>query len=252
MTNDEIIQAAVSDPQVLASNARSDGVVPSAAEMMSRAKTELQSELNALIARPQISRAILEKDYSLDLTASPDTTTDARGTLFELPDYIGTVLIVTVGDDSRPVRKFNNRDDFATWYNDSIGSSSTNNETECCLVYDRTTANAWRLLFSPGVGSNSTAKIHYIVYLAQPVQVAILPSSIHHLVLAGLKRRLTGGQLFSEYEKDVTTALKVMDPLVGGSSPMPLGRDDEAFNCRMSIAISGGDWSSWPSSYRRR
>ena len=255
MTNNDIIDAAVNDPQVISLNARVNGqtvTIPTPGDLMARAATELQGELSSLISKPQISQFVLEKDYTLDLTSSPDTTTDTRGTLFSLPLKIGTVLSVILSSSNQPLRKFNSRSDFDVWYSDAIGDTSTTTTTaECCLVYDRTTAKQWRLMISPGVGDLTSAKIHYLKYLESPFLVSLLPDSMHHLVLAGLKRRMTGGQLSTEYDRDLTVMLKVMDPLVGGSSPMPLSEDDEAFNWRMSAAISGGDWSCWSSSRRR-
>ena len=252
MTNNEIVNAAINDPQAISLNGKqvAGAFVPSTPqELKSRAETELQAELMSLLCRTAIRRLALEQDYSLTLTGG-DTSTDGRGALFTLPAYVGTVLSVVLGGDSRPLRKFSSRDDFDNWYYEEVGDSS--DVPDCCVIWDRITGHRLRLMISSGVGSQTSATVHFIRTLETPVNVSILPDDIHHLVLAGLKRRLTGGQLFSEYEKDVRGVIRRLAPISGASSPMPLGRNDEAFNWKMSTAITGGDGSYWPYSSRRR
>jgi hypothetical protein len=240
MTDAEIIRLAVADPLVIAKHSTTgpNGVVIPIAqpELQSIAVSELQNELNSLLANPVISRALLEGDHSLTLSSG---TTITQGLKFTLPRVIGTVVSVTTGTTKRPLKKWRTREDFESWYYRSSPETTTTEDSVGWLVWDRSTQGEIIMLISPGIGDDTTANIHYVKNLGQPISLSIFPDNMHFLVSTGLKNRLTGGAFDYSYNTDFKRVIRRIEPMIGGASPIPLSSEDEEFNCAQSRLVAG-------------
>ena len=247
MTDAEVIRLAIADPLVIDKHSRRnpDGTMTPIAqsELQGIAASELQNELNSLLAEPVITRALLEADYALTLSTGTSVT---QGLKFTLPKYIGNVISITSGTDKRPLRKWRTREDFESWYYRSAPDSASTLESVGWVVWEHGLQGEIVILISPGIGSDTTANVHYVKNVGQPVGISILPDNMHFLVATGLKDRLTGGAFQYSYAQDRKRVLSRIEPMVGGASPMPLSREDEEFNCLQSALVAGPESSDSP------
>ena len=252
MTNDDVVKVAVNDPQVVQAHTTfKDGqpTSPPVGSLESLANTELQNELRSLLGYPSIRRVVLERDYPLTLSTG---TTVTQGVKFTLPDYVRAVLGVTIGTELRPLKTWKTREDFDKWYFTERGTSASTDTAEGYLLWQMEDDGKLTILVSPGIGSDTTANVRYIRKMKSPLQVTDLPEEVHNVITTGLKRRLTNGTLFQEYDSDLKRALRYFQVVVGGASPMPLDREQEDFNWIESVNVSGPLSSDSPLFISRR
>ena len=230
MTNAQIAALMVADPLVqekLTKFGREGPIAPSPALVESLAQAALQNELNALLDVESIRRVLLEADYSLTLSSGTEIT---QGFRFILPERIASVVNITIGDDCRPLDKKKTRVDFDRWYYEQPDSEVA----QCWTPWGRSGKNRLQILIAPGVGSDTTANVHFVKKVTQPVSMPVLPDDIHDLVVLGVRNRLTGYALQGAYRERLAQVARRLNPMIGGASPMPHNKEMREFNCSMA------------------
>lgn len=245
MTNNEIIEQVVADPLVRQQHTRSVNGAPvelSDVALRVIAAGELQNEVNSFLNRPGIKRELLEKDFSLTLSTGTDVT---QGRTFTLKSYIGSVINITIGTASRPLKKWPTREEFDRWYYENVGESTSSDTATGWLEWDRDTDGKLVILISSGMGDNTTANIHYVRKVSQPVDVNILPDDVHYVIVTGVKNRASGGKYQFSYDMEIAQVADRLDSMIGGVSPMRLAQEVRDENWRIS-QLMGGSVGSWP------
>lgn len=239
MTDRDIINAAVADPVVIQRHTKFVGGAPqppSGTFLSGLAQTEMQVEINALMATPAIRKEVLERSESVSTSS---TSSEGRGDILTMPSYVASVISITSTDTQLPLMKLGGREEFDYWYAERYNADTAPNTPEAWLPWDPSTDRYVRVLLTPSKGSASTVKVAYIRKVDQPVKLADLPDDVHWLVLIGLKNRLSGGQYEASYQQELTKIESRMDRAVGDPTPMPLDATMRRMNQRLSSMTSG-------------
>ena len=241
MTERAVIAAAVSDPAVIQRHTTvgpgNVAVPPSEQLLVGLAQTEMQVELNSLLATPAIRKEVLERSESVSTSS---TTSEGRGDILTMPDYVASVISVTTADTLLPLIKIGGREEFDYWYAERYGSTSASDTPDAWVPWDPGSNGEVRILLTPGKGSESTVKVAYVRSAEQPVSLSDLPDDVQWLVLIGLKNRLSGGQYEHSYQQELTKIAARMDRAIGDPTPMPLSPMARRMNNRLS-SMTGGD-----------
>lgn len=240
MTDQDIVNLAVSDPEAIRRHTTYDpagGAHPPALSFLQGlAEGELQAEIASLMAWPPIRRRQLEKYTTMSLSGGTDM---GRGLVFELASDVATVLSVTTDARNDPLQKKDNREDFDHWYAEMYGSSVVGSDPSVWVPWQKSATGNEQVLISPAIGSATTARIHYIQRMSPPFSVSILPEDTHFLVLFGVKNRLTGGVYQQNYLSERENVASRLESVLGGVTPARHSDQVRAMNCRRSSIISG-------------
>lgn len=242
MTDNQIINAAVSDPIVVRARSvqRPDGSLsaPTGGELLQAAKTELASEVASLLGIESISRALLEQEKAL--TVSSGGTDVQQGTWWKIPDGVGLIVGVTVGTTRKPLMLMTSRQEFNRWWYYEHGTQDVSADAQRVIQWDETVKKERTILVSPGVGSDG------VLYLLHRRRVTDLSAANfededHHVVLLGLKNRLSGGQYAVGYEQALAMLKARVPPI--SFVPTPMRRDPrvERLAWRLSRIYGRGD-----------
>ena len=242
MTDKEIIDAAASDPVVIDrhSKRKSDGtpIPPSGSFLVGLAQTELQVEINSLLATPTIRKELLERSESISTTG---TTSEGRGDILTMPSYVASVISITTSDTETPLKKIGGLEEFDHWYAQRYRSETAPDTPEAWLPWGPSANRYVQILLSPSKGSASTVKVALIRNVGQPVKLADLPGDTHWLVAIGLKNRMSGGQYERSYQRALKDIATRLDRAVGDPTPMPLDDTVRRMNHRLSGMTGGAD-----------
>ena len=252
MTNQQVVDLVIADPLVRQRQSKLvNGVMvePSAASLTGVAGAELQNEINSLLDRESIRRSLLERIYELTLSGGTDAD---QGTYYEMPSYVASIVDVTIGTGHRPLRKFKSIVEFNQWWYSHIGEQATTETAEGWVQWGRSSDGDIQFLISPGVGDDTTAYVHYVRKVTQPVQIGILPDDVHDLVVLGVKNRMTGGLLQGSYEERLTDVERRLNPMIGGADKMPHDQDFANFCWNQSMESAGPLTSDNPLFVSRR
>jgi hypothetical protein len=249
MLDSQIIQAAISDPIVIRARSltKADGTVvnPTPAELSAAATTELVAEIQYLRSVEDINRALTEKEYSLTLTVGG--TNVEQGTWYTLPDEIGSILGATIGDSRRPVDVMTNREEFNRWWYFHHGEQDLTDDAQVVIQWDPTTQGEKTILLSPGRGSDSTL---YILNRrdATSFTSAMFDAEDHHVILQGLKNRMSGGAFEVGYERSLMMLRRRIAPIL--HRPTAMRRPERVERLAWALRNEYGDVQDYPRIYR--
>lgn len=245
MTNESVVDQVARDPLVrMAHTTRGpagESKVPPESVLRAIAESELQNELNSILNKKQFRRQLRERDYSLTLSTGTSVT---QGTRFSLPIFVGSVISITIGDSYKPLRGWRSRVEFDRWFYENIGTASSSTESNGWLEWGFSNKGELDILISPGTGSDTTANVHYLRNVKQPVSINELPEDVQYLAVTGTKNRASGGRHEFSYKRDLADIEKRIEGMVGGSSPMPLGQKQRRANWRISNSMYGSSSDS--------
>lgn len=249
MTDDQIIQAACTDPIVRRARGTPalDGTFtpPDQAELRASAATELEMEIRELLDDEALAMALMENEYALTLSGGTDV---AQGTCFTLPDSVDQITAITVGSTRREVDIMTSRRAFNHWWSARYSQQDLSNPTEVVIEWDKTATGKRTLLFSPGVGSDTTAYLLNRRTIGA-YSVSMFRPDDHYLPLLGLKNRLSGGQFELSYDRARARIARRVAAIA--PQPVPARRDPrhERLAWKLNRLYAGG--SGDPSPYYR-
>lgn len=244
MTNQQIVELVVANPAVIEKYTRVVNGVPqppNITTLQGIASSELQNELNSLLAKGPIRKEVLERSVSVTISG---TTSEGRGDILTLPSTVGSVITVTRSDTELPLTKIDSLEDFAYWYAERFGSSSAPETPEAWVPWAPSASGVAQILLSPGATSVTSVKVAYTRRVSQPVQVSILPEHLHFLVVTGVLNRMTGGGFEYSYKRDLEDAVMNIGRMIGGASEMRLDTVQRAGWLRLS-SMTGGNEPLW-------
>jgi len=241
VTDAEIIQAAVRDPVVISARSmtKADGTVvgPAAADLLAAAQTELTCEIQSLLADEAISRALLEREHALGLTTGG--TNVQQGTWWEVPGSVGMIIGATIGDTRQPLDVMTSREEFNRWWYFKHGEQSLSDTAEVIIQWDPPASDKRAILISPGRGSDSTL---YLLHRQRVVlfSVTAFDTEDHHLVLLGLKNRMSGGRFQAGYDQTLAAIKGRIHPILHRPTPMRRDPRVERLAWRLRDVYGGG------------
>lgn len=252
MTDAQIIDAAIRDPRVKLAHrvTNPDGTWrdPTTAELSAIAGTELVAEIQYLLAQEGISRALLEREDEVTLTSG--STSIGQGLVYSFGDKWDFIITATIGDSHRPVDVMTSREEFNRWWYEEYGTSGVNDEAVKLIQWDPATNGTPTFLLSPGRGSDTTLHVLYRREVSG-FTASLFLATDHHVLLEGLKNRMSGGALEAGYQKSLQLLKQRAHPILHRPTPMRRDPRVERVAAMLRSEYSGGGVNE-PSHYYRR
>ena len=218
MTSQEMIAAAVTDASVIAANSTQDatGVLKplSVAELTKRARSKLHIRLGLLLLNQAVARKVLERDATLTTSSSSDEYT--------FPTTVSRIVNMRLGSNNRPIKVFDSKDDHDRWYYEQYADQevTTSDPIQRAYYSGRGAGNALKVMFSPGVGSETSIPYCYVRKLRVPYNAEDFPEEIHPFISIDLINSMSGGQQKQEVKEALALVRLFLQPIATGEANM--------------------------------